>query len=70
MSELLAVAQAELPNNTEVTSEDRAVVEADSHKMPVRVYWPVDRKPVEALPAVYWIHGGGWVEWLLNARDG
>ena len=69
MSEFLAAARAELPDNTEVTSEDRAVVAADGHKIPVRVYWPNDRNPVEALPAVYWIHGGGMVLGDLDMSD-
>ena len=69
MSEFQAAARAELPDNTEVTSEDLAVVVADGHKIPVRVYWPNDRNPVEALPAVYWIHGGGMVLGDLDMSD-
>lgn len=69
MSEFLTSARAELPDNTEVTSEDRTVVAADGHKVPVRVYWPVDRDPVEALPGMYWIHGGGMVLGDLDMSD-
>lgn len=69
ISEFLAAGRAELPDNTEAISEDRAVVAADDHMIPIRLYWPVDRNPVKALPAVYWIHGGGMVLGDLDMSD-
>lgn len=69
MSEFLTSARAELPDNTEVISKDRAVAGADGNEIPVRVYGPFDRDPVEALPGMYWIHGGGMVLGDLDMSD-
>jgi len=61
MAEFMTAVQAELRDNEGVTSEDRAVAGPDGNKIPVRVYWPINRNPVEALQefigsmAVAWI---------------
>lgn len=52
-------AAAELPPNDAVTTTQVVVPDADGGEMAVRVHRPVDVD--DALPALYWVHGGGMV---------
>jgi acetyl esterase len=52
----------------EVRSEDRTI-EGPAGPIPVRVYWP-PASGDDALPAVVFIHGGGWSVGDLDTYDG
>ena len=56
----------ELPDGVDVT--DHGIAVADGHELLVRVYRPRDRD--EALPALYWIHGGGLIVGSVDMNDG
>ncbi|VEG54496.1 alpha/beta hydrolase domain-containing protein [Mycolicibacterium aurum] len=60
----------ELPRSPilpEVTTEDR-VIEGPGGPLPLRIYRPPSEAPV--LPAVVFIHGGGWTVGDLDTYDG
>lgn len=69
LAEFMATAMAELPDNDNVVSEDRTVPGPDGNDIPIRIYRPADADPDTALPAIYWIHGGGMVLGDLDGSD-
>jgi acetyl esterase/lipase len=63
-SAFLASQQAQI---TSVSSVDYQVVQVDDDDVPVRVYRPANVG--EQLPALLWIHGGGFCFGSLDADD-
>jgi acetyl esterase/lipase len=68
MKTMLATTTAGLPDSPRVDEEDRAVPgPMGAPAVPVRVYRPAGR--TGSLPALFWIHGGGYVLGDLQQDD-
>lgn len=57
----------ELPKIEEVESSDYLIPQADAPEVLVRVYRP--ENPLERLPALLWIHGGGYCLGAMESDD-
>ena len=58
--------RARVGNPTEVRSVNDTTIPASGQDVPVRIYRPDDRNN---LPALVWLHGGGWVLGDLDSAD-
>ncbi len=68
MAHGLSVMRSQLPANTTVSMQDFEVEGANgAPAVPVRVYQPIDRPAT--LPALLWIHGGGYMLGNLDQDD-
>ena len=68
MDEIFATMIKGLPTIEGITSEDRQVLgPEDAPYVTVRIYQPTDRP--ETLPALLWIHGGGYVLGSVEMDD-
>ena len=52
----------------EIASVEDRIIETREGSVPVRIYRP-SASPSEALPALLWYHGGGWVVGSLDTHD-
>jgi acetyl esterase/lipase len=67
-SQMLAAMKDQLPVIEGVTTEDRTVPGPDgAPDVPVRIYQPTNRP--DTLPALLWIHGGGYVLGNIEGDD-
>jgi acetyl esterase/lipase len=68
MAQLMSTMSKELPAIEGITTEDRRVLgPGDAPPVAVRIYQPTDRP--EDLPALFWIHGGGYVFGSFEMED-
>ncbi|NJM08151.1 alpha/beta hydrolase, partial [Candidatus Gracilibacteria bacterium] len=68
LDQMNTAVRAQLPPDNSIVSEDRLVPGPDdAPAVPIRIYQPAERPSV--LPALLWIHGGGYVLGNVDGDD-